>query len=161
MYSLQDLGFAARVEETARTAGLPLDRLVLEVTETALAGDAAAPLEVLTRLALNGVALSIDDYGTGYATLDQLDRIPFSELKIDHTFIRRSGQDEQTRIIVESSLEMAHRLGLRVVAEGVESSGLWDWVAASGCDLAQGFYIGRPMPGVELLEWAGRWSNGG
>lgn len=159
MHTLQDLGFSDRVERMAREAGLPLDSLVLEVTETALAGDATAPLEVLTRLALNGAAISIDDYGTGYATLDQLDRIPFSELKIDHTFIRRAGEDEQTRIIVESSLEMAHRLGLKVVAEGVETCELWDWVKGMGCDIAQGYYIARPMPGADIESWAEDWSG--
>lgn len=159
MHTLQDLGFAGRVEKMAREAGLPLEKLVLEVTETALAGDATAPLEVLTRLALKGAALSIDDYGTGYATLDQLDRIPFSELKIDHTFIRRAGEDEQTRIIVESSLEMAHRLGLSVVAEGVETCELWDWVEGMGCDIAQGYYIARPMPGADIASWSEDWKS--
>lgn len=160
MRTLQDLDFSQRVVRVAQQVDWPVEQLVLEVTETALAGDVATPLEVLTRLALNGVCLSIDDFGTGYATLDQLDRFPFSELKIDHNFIRRSGADAQTRIIVESSLEMAHRLGLTVVAEGVESGDLWDWVAGCGCDLAQGYFIARPMPAADLEDWAAAWSGG-
>lgn len=160
MRTLQDLDFSSRVVRVAKQVDWPMEQLVLEVTETALAGDVATPLEVLTRLALNGVSLSIDDFGTGYATLDQLDKFPFSELKIDHNFIRRSGADAQTRIIVESSLEMAHRLGLMVVAEGVESGDLWDWVSGCGCDLAQGYFIARPMPGPALVEWAANWSGG-
>ena len=122
------------------------------ITETALDSSDTVSLEILARLAMHGVTMSIDDFGTGYANLERLDRMPFGELKIDHTFVARALEDEHTRIIVENSVELAHRLGLSVVIEGVSSETAWSWARRTGSELAQGFFIARPMPLDDLAE---------
>ncbi|MCA9714769.1 MAG: EAL domain-containing response regulator [Myxococcales bacterium] len=159
VHSLKDISFVDRVTALTSETGFDHAMLSLEITETALVSDDPVPLEVLTRLAMRGVAMSIDDFGTGYANLEQLDRMPFSELKIDHRFTARAVEDEHTRIIAESSVELAHRLGLRVVVEGVADARGWRWARASGCELGQGFFIARPMPRDELLTWAAEWAR--
>lgn len=142
------------VIEASEDAGIDLSRIVFEVTESRIMEDIAAPLEVLTRLRMKGIGLSIDDFGTGASSMQQLKRAPFTELKIDRAFVAGANHDEEARAMLESSVDLARRLGLSTVAEGVETQAEWDIVAELGVDVVQGYFIARPMPADELLEWA-------
>jgi EAL domain-containing protein (putative c-di-GMP-specific phosphodiesterase class I) len=153
MDSLVRLDFPERVLARVAAHGLVADDLMLEVTESRLIQDLRASLDILTRLRLNGIGLAIDDFGTGHSSLAQLRDLPFDELKIDRGFVHGSRQSSTQRAIVAASIEMAHQLGMRTVAEGVEDQADWDAVRAAGCDIAQGWFIGKPMPGPQLLEW--------
>jgi EAL domain-containing protein (putative c-di-GMP-specific phosphodiesterase class I) len=159
MDSLTDLGFADRLTEATLAADVPLERLVLEVTESLLMRDPVAPADILARLRLRHVGVSIDDFGTGHSSLAKLRDIPFNELKIDRGFVHGASRDSDLRSIVEASLAMAHHLNIHTVAEGVEDREDWDFLRAAGCDLAQGYFIGRPMPAEGLLGWIEEWTE--
>ncbi len=139
----------------ARRHGVQASQIVIEVTETGIAGDALPPLEVLTRFRLRGMELAIDDFGTGYSSLARLRHIPFTELKIDRSFVAAARADQEARRIVESSVRLARDLGLRTVAEGIERCEDAALMRALGCDLGQGFHFARPMPPAQLLDWIG------
>jgi EAL domain-containing protein (putative c-di-GMP-specific phosphodiesterase class I) len=102
---------------------------------------------------MKGFGLSIDDYGTGYSSMQQLSRIAFTELKIDQAFVRNAGEQEPSRAMLESSLEMAGKLRIPAVAEGVESRGEWDLLRGLGCDLAQGYFVAKPMESEAFMGW--------
>ncbi|MCB9748561.1 MAG: EAL domain-containing response regulator [Myxococcales bacterium] len=159
VHSLKNPAFAARLDALIGETGCAYSQLALEVTETALVGSEPLPLEVLTRLAMRDVTMSIDDFGTGYANLEQLDRMPFGELKIDRRFAARALVDEHTRIIAENSVELAHRLGLHVVVEGVEDARVWAWARRTGSELGQGYFIARPMPRESVPAWVAAWAR--
>ncbi|HEY9134311.1 MAG TPA: EAL domain-containing response regulator [Pseudomonadales bacterium] len=125
----------------------------LEVTETTLMSELITSLDVLTRLRMKGFALSIDDFGMGYSSLSQLHRAPFNELKIDKSFVMHMVEDEEANAIVETCILLGHKLNMKVVAEGVMSSAIWEKLSAMGCDIAQGFFVAKPMPAESLLEW--------
>ena len=130
--------------------------LKLEITEHVLMADPGrmtAALESMDRL---GVDLSLDDFGTGYSSLVHLRRLPVSEIKVDRSFVQRMTSDADDAVIVRSIVDLAHSLGLRVVAEGVETVDTWRALQALGCDLAQGFLISRPLPGDQLTRWLGQ-----
>ncbi|TNF33044.1 MAG: EAL domain-containing protein [Gammaproteobacteria bacterium] len=150
---LKDLEMPERVHEMVRLRGLPESRIIMEITETALMDELARSLEILTRLRMKNFRLSIDDFGTGYSSLVQLHRAPFSEIKIDRSFVIEMEQDNEARAIVETIIMLGHKLGMEVVAEGVETRGALDDLRQLGCDYAQGYYIARPMPANELLVW--------
>jgi len=156
MDNLQHLEFVDQLVTATNTLNIEPGELMLEVTESRLVKDIGNCLEVLTRLRLKGFGLSIDDYGTGYATLEQLERMPFVELKIDRSFVYGAHNDRTKKVILESSVSMAKQLGATVVAEGVETRDDWDLVAALGCDIVQGYYIARPMPADDLVDWIGQ-----
>ncbi|MGE5147448.1 MAG: EAL domain-containing protein [Candidatus Eiseniibacteriota bacterium] len=141
----------------ARGAGIEPARVVLEVTESRIANDPTALLDITARLRLKGFGLSIDDFGTGFSSMAQLRRLPFTELKIDRQFVGGALTSDASRSILESSVDLARKLKLTVAVEGVETRAEWDLVAALGCDLAQGYFIGRPMPGAEIVAWAAGW----
>lgn len=143
--SLNDVTLADRVIQSVRACGVEPEQMVLEVTETAAMTALAPALENLTRLRMKGFGLSIDDYGTGFASLAQLARVPFTELKIDQGFVTGCGEHPTAHVIVEASLALAHGLKLKAVAEGVETQSDWDALAALGCDLAQGYFMARPL----------------
>jgi EAL domain-containing protein (putative c-di-GMP-specific phosphodiesterase class I) len=126
----------------------------LEVTESMLMTDTARTMETVTRLSQMGLSMSIDDFGTGYSSLAYLKRLPVRELKIDRSFVVDMARDDQDATVVRSIVELAHNLALDVVAEGVEDEDILDQLIALGCDLAQGYYLGRPMPAEDLAEWA-------
>ncbi|MDP2371849.1 EAL domain-containing protein [Rhodoferax sp.] len=159
MDNLAVLGFPDFVAGAASAAGVPPSDLVLEVTESRLMTDLRAPLEILTRLRLKRFGLSIDDFGTGHSSLSQLRDIPFDELKIDRGFVHRAWKDETLRAIFEASLGLARQLGMEVVAEGVEDQHDWDYLRHTNCDLAQGYFIARPMPAAELPGWMNSWQE--
>jgi len=119
--------------------------------------DAARSLGVLARLRLKGFGLSIDDFGTGYSSLAQLSQIPFTELKIDQGFVSGAHKQPRKRAVIEASLDLARKLQLDVVAEGVETIEDWQMLADLGCGMAQGHLISQPVPGAELTAALGRW----
>lgn len=159
MDNLSSVAFADFVAGAATAAGVAPQDIVLEVTESRLMLDQRAPLEVLTRLRLKRFRLSIDDFGTGHSSLTQLRDIPFDELKIDQSFVRGAWHDDTARAIYDASLNLGKQLGMTVVAEGVEDRDDWDFVRRTKCDLAQGFFIGRPMPAADLPGWIELWNE--
>ena len=126
---------------------------VFEVTESALMGNIITSLDILTRLRLKGFQLSIDDFGTGFSSLSQLHKIPFTELKIDQSFVFNVMNDSESRAIVETCVMLGHKLNMEVVAEGIENKATFDCLLEMGCDIAQGYYIAKPMPADELKTW--------
>ncbi|MBP8272005.1 MAG: EAL domain-containing protein [Sphaerotilus sp.] len=134
-------------------------RLCLEITESAIMDDPTRALQTLQKLHELGVHLSIDDFGTGYSSLAYLKRLPVDELKIDRSFVTNMERDLDDARIVQSTIGLAHNLGLTVVAEGVETDKAWALLARLGCDEGQGYGIGRPMPSDEFRAWVGRWRS--
>ena len=128
-------------------------RLILEVTESALMGELVTSLDILTRLRLKGLQLSIDDFGTGYSSLSQLHKVPFTELKVDQSFVGKISVDDEARAIVKTCIMLGHELNMKVVAEGVEDEETLEHLRIMGCDVAQGYFISRPIPEDELLSW--------
>ena len=159
MDSLASLDFLDFVTGLTAKTGIPPQQIVLEVTESQLMGDARIPLEILTRLRLKRFRLSIDDFGTGHSTLAQLRDIPFDELKIDQGFVHRAWTVETLRAMYDASLALARQLGMEVVAEGVEDRDDWDLLLRTGCDLAQGAFISRPMLAADLPGWMVSWQE--
>jgi EAL domain-containing protein (putative c-di-GMP-specific phosphodiesterase class I) len=156
--SLGDPSVADRISKIVRDEGADPGSFVLEVTESAAVAHVAETLETLARLRMRGFHLSIDDYGTGYSSLQQLSRIAFTELKVDQSFVMSALEVEASRVILESSLDMARRLKVRSVAEGVETRALWDLLLALGCDIAQGYFIARPLDAAAFTAWAADWT---
>jgi len=157
MDSLTDLEFPDFVTQAALDANLPVTQLMLEVTESRLMKNRSASLDNLTRLRLKKIGLSIDDFGTGHSSLAQLRDIPFSELKIDRGFTHGVSSNPELRAIFDASLGMAKQIGMTCVAEGVENEADWHYVKHSGCDLAQGYFIGKPMAAEDLPGWHASW----
>lgn len=136
-----------------REAGVRPEQLVLEVTESAVISCESLALGTLARLRMAGYGLAIDDYGTGFSSMQQLSRIPFTELKIDRSFVHGASVHQNLRVLLQSAIEMAARLGLTSVAEGVETMEDWALLRGYGCNLGQGWLIGRALPGPELPNW--------
>lgn len=158
--SLKDLELVARMNDVVLGAGLQPRDVLLELTESAAVSEALGPaLENLARLRLRGFGLSIDDCGTGYSSFQQLARLPFTELKIDKSFVGSATTHEASRILVEASLEIAKKLKLRSVAEGVESREQWLLLRELGCEQAQGFGIARPMAADMATAWLDEWNR--
>lgn len=155
--SLDDPRLADRITEAVRRQGVEPSSIILEVTETAAMTDVARCLENLARLRMKGFGLSIDDYGTGYSSMQQLARVPYTELKIDQSFVLGAANQPRLRVMLESSMELANKLGLTVVAEGVETRQDWDLLKQLGCQKAQGYYIAKPMPADAFLDWVDEW----
>jgi EAL domain-containing protein (putative c-di-GMP-specific phosphodiesterase class I) len=131
--------------------------MVLEVTESRLMKDAMAVLDALTRLRLKRFRLSIDDFGTGYSSLAQLRDISFDELKIDYGFVHGASKAPKIPAMLQGSQRIAQQLGMTVVAEGVEDRADWDFIRRMRCDIAQGYFIAKPMPAEDLAAWTGEW----
>ena len=153
LVSLTDTTLADRIANVVRAEGLEPRHMVLEITETAAMTEVAPALENLARLRMRGFGLSIDDYGTGFSTLRQLTRVPFTELKIDRSFVTGCGGSSLSRALVDSSVEMTRRLEIESVAEGVETQADWDVVQAVGCDAAQGYFFAPPMDPQSFLAY--------
>lgn len=158
-HNLRLLELPELLSEIVTAAGLAPEAVVLEITEAGLQQDAALRLDILTRLRLLGFGLSLDDFGTGFATLEMLQTMPFTELKIDSKFVNSAAVDERARTILESSAKLGRQLGLLVVAEGVETAEEWDLATAIGCDAAQGYLIAQPRPPENFLKWLRRWQQ--
>jgi len=127
--------------------------LTIEVTESALMGKLVTSLDILTRLRMKGFALSIDDFGTGFSSLSQLHKVPFTELKVDRTFVMAMDSDDEAKAIVKTCIMLGHELNMKVVAEGVESEATLKMLKELGCDIAQGYHIARPLSEDDFQEW--------
>jgi EAL domain-containing protein (putative c-di-GMP-specific phosphodiesterase class I)/FixJ family two-component response regulator len=155
--SLVDTSLPDKLAKMVTDAGLHPESFTVEVTETVAMTDLGHSLETLARLRMKGFGLSIDDYGTGFSSMQQLTRVPFSELKIDQVFVTGASRQDVLQALLGTSVTMAKRLKLKSVAEGVETEQDWQTVARLGCDVAQGFFIGKPMPRGELVAWYEDW----
>ena len=138
--------------------GLAPDHMTFEIVEDGVL-DQTMGREILTRLRLQGFGLSIDDFGTGYSTLQQLLEAPFGELKIDQSFVRSAPIDEEAAAAIVCSINLARRLKLRVVGEGIETAAQWRFLQDAGCEVGQGYKIARPMPGEAMAAWAKAWRH--
>lgn len=160
MDNLTSLDFADFViEKTAEMTNITPRNIVLEVTESRLMEDLCVPLEILTRLCINHFRLSIDDFGTGHSSLSQLQNIPFTELKIDRRFVHNAKFDKTARAIYKASLDLAKKIGIESMAEGVEDQNDWDFLRQTKCDFAQGYFIAKPMPAESLIGWMQSWES--
>ena len=131
--------------------------LTLEITESSLIENTALALETLARLKISGFSLSIDDFGTGYSSMQQLNRVPFSELKIDRSFVHNACHDSTQKAIIESNISLAQSLNMQTVAEGIETLEDWNLLKELNCHIAQGYFVGKPMPAGELEAWERGW----
>ena len=157
MDSLIRLDFPQRVADLVERLGEKAEGVQFEVTESRLMSDLVRVLDVLLRLRLKRFWLAIDDFGTGHSSLAQLRDLPFNKLKLDRSYVQGAGNEERARAILQSSVEMAKRLGMVVVAEGVETLADWQRVERFGCDQVQGYFIARPMPGDAVPAWVRAW----
>ncbi len=156
-YDLMHDDLPAYVSELLAEYNYPHDKLILEVTESAMLEDPDKAIQVLNRFHEQNISLAIDDYGTGYSSLGQLKQLPVDELKIDMCFIRKLAGSTNDQIIVQSTIQMAHNIGLKVVAEGVEDADSWRLLEQWGCDKLQGFYISKPAGADEFVAWLSRY----
>ncbi len=150
---LSDIRLPEFILASIDATGFKAENLILEITETGIMADMVTAMDVMTRLRLKGFKLSIDDFGTGYSSLEQLQRIPFSQLKLDRSFVQGAVGKSSARAILASTIEMARKLKLSTVAEGVETQADLDLVRGLGCDLVQGWFIAKAMPIGQLIEW--------
>ena len=169
--NLLDRDLPREIERMLAHHGVPAAALQLEITESMIMSDPERALATVSRLSSLGVRLSVDDFGTGYSSLANLRRLPINELKIDRSFVSPMLDDESDLIIVRSTINLGHDLGLRIIAEGVEDSATLERLATLGCDRAQGFHLSRPMAAAAFTTWlagraasaapAGAWSAAG
>jgi EAL domain-containing protein (putative c-di-GMP-specific phosphodiesterase class I) len=151
--SLVDLQLADNLSGLCQRFQIAKERIVLELTETSAMVDPILSLDLLTRLRVKGFHLSIDDFGTGFSSMVQLVRLPFSEIKVDKSFVMQAQQSSESRTVIKSIVDLGHSLGLLVTAEGVEDLYTLDYLNSLGCDLAQGYFIARPMWGEAARNW--------
>ena len=159
MRNLQDPNLPDQVQALLDKWDVKRDYLILEVTESEIMSDPEHVMKTMEKLENMGTLLSIDDFGTGYSSLSYLKKLPVHELKIDRSFIKDMVTDKDDKIIVRSTIELAHNLGLEVTAEGIETRDVLDMLIDFKCDLAQGFYFGKPMPAEQLLDTLGKRTN--
>ena len=159
---LFDVKLPVYIDELLREARLSPSKLVLEITESAVMRDPENATKVLDDLKRRGVSLAIDDYGTGYSSLAHLKRLPVDELKIDKSFVVNLREaSSQDILIVRSTIELGHNMGLKVIAEGVEDAETMQILRDLGCDMAQGYYVSRPLPKGEFQDWFARFGQNG
>jgi EAL domain-containing protein (putative c-di-GMP-specific phosphodiesterase class I) len=152
-YMLVDLDLPDRMEMTTRRVDIRPGQIVLEITESGLFRDAATALDILARLHMKGFPLSIDDFGTGYSSMEQLRRVPFSEMKIDRAFVRGAAESSRARMILKSSADLGRNLGMSVVAEGAETIEDWKTLGDTGVDIVQGYFVAKPMAVEQVETW--------
>ena len=151
--NLTDSGLPRKISAILAAHHVHPKWLEIEITESALMEDTLSTVRVLAELELMGAHLSIDDYGTGYSSLVNIKKLPLNDIKIDKSFVLRMSDNRDDETIVRSTIEMGHGLGLRVVAEGVENQATWDRLSELGCDASQGYFMSRPLPAENLLQW--------
>jgi EAL domain-containing protein (putative c-di-GMP-specific phosphodiesterase class I)/AmiR/NasT family two-component response regulator len=152
--NIRALTFPEQLSSMLTNHDMDPSHLMLEITESALMGEVVTSLDILTRTRLRGIRLSIDDFGTGYSSLQQLHRAPFSELKIDRSFVANIRHDAEARSIVKICAMLGRELGMSTIAEGVEDEQTLSILTDLGCDIVQGYLIASPMPVDSLCEWA-------
>jgi len=159
-HDLRNAEFIEQVETLAGSADSEL--LGFEITESAVVEDVAKAVSTFNRFRELGIKLAIDDYGTGYSSMAQLKRLPVDELKIDQSFVTGVERNADDRIIVRSTIELGHNMGLKVVGEGVETRGALELLQSDGCDMVQGYFLSRPLTAPAFAAWraAGAWRNG-
>ncbi len=160
--SAQDLlgdNLIGLIEQELEVNKMPAECLILEITEEALVHDLDYAIKILDRLREMGAKTSMDDFGTGYSSLGHLQRLPVDELKVDRAFVTNLPDHPQNTAIVRAVINMAHNLGLEVVAEGVETTAALRWLREEGCERAQGYYLSKPMPAEEFIPWMRHWEN--
>ena len=157
MDDLDQLDLPEEFERIVCHAGVQPQQITLELTESRLMENLTVSLEILTRLRLKGFGLSIDDFGTGFSTMENLKQLPVTELKVDRAFVNGATKDEAARAILGSSIQLGKIFRLNLVAEGVEKQQDWDLIASSGCDEVQGYFIAKPMAAKEFIEWKLAW----
>lgn len=157
MLNLRDLTLADRVATRCKELGVSPRQVTFELTETGAMEDPASALDLLTRLRMKGFCLSIDDFGTGYSSMLQLVRLPFTEIKIDRSFVSSSRVSAESMEVIRSVVALGKGLGLEIVAEGVEDEEMLACVAALGCDRVQGFHVGVPLRADEIPAWRRSW----
>jgi EAL domain-containing protein (putative c-di-GMP-specific phosphodiesterase class I) len=155
--TLLDLSLPDRISEICKQHNLPPEMLILEVTETEAMRDVTRTMDVLLRMRLRNIGVSIDDFGTGHSSLRELQRMPFSELKIDKSFVTDMANNKDSMVIVNSIVDLGHNLGLKVIAEGIEDERAWDMLREKGCDFGQGYFMGHPMAGADFGLWLENW----
>lgn len=153
--SLQNPDFADRLLDMLARRNIPPHRIKIEITESIAVGAGDQIIRLLTRLRINGFSISIDDFGTGYSSLTALYRLPFSELKIDKSFVLPMLENPDALAIVRTLIDLAHNLGLTAIAEGVETAALRDRLIDLGCDYAQGYFYARPLAANDFMSWLG------
>jgi EAL domain-containing protein (putative c-di-GMP-specific phosphodiesterase class I)/ActR/RegA family two-component response regulator len=153
VHSLRDLGFPDNFLALTEKHDVPLESVIIEITESGLIDQLSRTLDVLTRLRLKNVQLSIDDFGTGYAMMQQLVNIPATELKIDKLFVMNMDVNGSDRVMVQKTIEIGHELGMKVMAEGVETKAQLEYLRLKGCDSAQGYFFSRPLPLNQMVSW--------
>ncbi len=156
---LTDLTLPDRIGELFKEFDMPPSQLILEITESGVMEDVVRTMEILTRFRLKGFGLSIDDFGTGYSSLVQLHRMPFSELKIDKSFVVELDDNTESQAIVSVIIDLAHKLGLSVCAEGVETQKSMDFLCSLGCDKVQGYIVSKAVPPTELTAFVRHWNR--
>jgi diguanylate cyclase (GGDEF)-like protein len=154
--SLHDLRFPNLIGHLLEANGIAPEKIVLEVTESAFMVDLQRTVETLAVLSHMGVQISIDDFGTGFSSLNYIKKLPVNEIKIDKSFVSDMTSNENDLSIVRSIIDLAHNLGLRVVAEGVENKTIMDRLATLGCDYCQGYYVSYPLPAARFMAWPGQ-----
>jgi diguanylate cyclase (GGDEF)-like protein/PAS domain S-box-containing protein len=151
--SLLDQSLPEKVEDALARWGVDARFLKIEITESSIMADPAHALAILSMLQSMGVRLSVDDFGTGYSSLTHLRELPIDEIKVDKSFVMGMATSDADLAIVRTVIDLAHNLGKQVCAEGVETEDAWQKLRDLRCDLAQGFWIARPMPAAELMQW--------
>lgn len=155
--NLRDEDLLEKIRSLQTTWGTAVGLLELEITESSVMDDAAFALRVLHSLRDDGIPLYIDDFGTGYSSLSYLQKLPVDYIKIDQSFVRDLSTSKDSAVIVRSTIDLVHDLGRKSVAEGVETQANWDQLAAMGCDIAQGYFIAKPMPAEAFQAWVARY----
>jgi len=151
--SLPNINLFNQIEELCHLHNVKLHSIMLELTETGAMDDPVASLDILTRLRMKGFQLSIDDFGTGFSSMLQLVRMPFSEVKVDKSFVMTAQQSRESRLVIQAIIELAHSLDMKVIAEGIEDYATLQYLQQQGCDKAQGYFIGRPLPADQIDQW--------
>lgn len=156
---LTDLRFPELVDSLVSYYKLEKSKIRFEVTETSIAANPEVMLDILTRLRMKGYTLSIDDFGTGHATFENLRDLPLNEIKIDTTFVRNGTTNPIAKVIAERTVSLGHALHLDVIAEGIEDAVTWHWMRDLDCNYGQGYFIARPMKPEGLSEWEKKWKS--
>ncbi len=151
--SLSDLRLTETVDRVVRTVGADFRWLDVEITESAIMADVDRSMRALQELYDRGIRISVDDFGTGYSSLTYLQRLPIHAIKIDRSFVVEMAVNKEDAIIVRSVVDLAHNLGLDVVAEGVEDAAAYDMLVSMGCEVAQGYYLSRPLKPDGIAAW--------
>jgi EAL domain-containing protein (putative c-di-GMP-specific phosphodiesterase class I) len=154
---IQDPAFIERVRQLVLSMELPPHAIQFELTESALMDDPETAMQSLGQLHDMGFEIWIDDFGTGYSSLSYLQRFPIHAIKIDQSFVRLMSVNAGSSAIVHATIDLGHHLGMIVVAEGVEDQTAWTCLEAHGCDIAQGFFLAKPMPVTQFADWSKDW----